>query len=725
MNYSLAAHSDPYAWTTSLASSEPLLTSEACAESLTAFFHEPDVLSVALESSSHPAGLLSLLSQPWVYAGGGLGNIDECNLQTCIAGGNRRDSLIFAAVCVPPQCSAYDLAANDFLAALERSSMAENETMQSLVDEYVTLHSRIAELNQFLGTGWTCGDFVVPWQWWPWGIPFITVCLTLIVASAVGTLGNPIGRWNRHNIAQDSEEEQEKEGLLTPSTLDTSQSEDDESQEPGGEMVTTLWSAFDLSSHVDRLQSRHSPATACIDGLRVGSIAWIMMGHVIAIVSSSGPGYSNPSHFLPPTGWTSTLSGQLLFSSRLAVDSFFCLSGFLVVHVLLQKLPWRDATVAEAPSRYVRYLPALLIARVVRILPLYAFSLGLYTQIAPHLGSGPFWHQWLPLLQPCHDFGWTNFAFVNNFWPADKAITDTCFYHSWYLAVDMQLFAVAPVLVFVYQASASWGKRIVGGLWLASVIVTTWLAYDRHWSLNTFDGAAVARFDVEGYAKPHIRAQSYLAGMMVAMMLPAEALGQRARWSIQHVAVMVATLTIMTFVVFCTATGAYSRRPCGYGEWPELNLCGSAWSSSTTFLYAAFSRTIWTLGVAVIMHLCLGRRHLLSQILSWKCWTPLSNLAFGAYLLHPIVIFVWQLGNREKGTFRLMTFGMDYLSVCLVSFVFSLLAALFIELPCAALWKHVGPRPPPRAALSRPIRGFSFQSRDYGSIQMDEQKRTV
>jgi hypothetical protein len=65
----------------------------------------------------------------------------------------------------------------------------------------------------------------------------------------------------------------------------------------------------------------------------------------------------------------------------------------------------------------VTTLPALVMNRLVHILPLYVCVLAFYTQIPPHLGEGPFWFQWLSFVQPCHDYGWSNFLFVNNFIP--------------------------------------------------------------------------------------------------------------------------------------------------------------------------------------------------------------------------------------------------------------------------------------------------------------------
>jgi peptidoglycan/LPS O-acetylase OafA/YrhL len=435
----------------------------------------------------------------------------------------------------------------------------------------------------------------------------------------------------------------------------------------------------------------------------------------MAIQSSIGAGYANPSNFLPPTGWTTTLIGQLLFSCRFAVDTFLILSGYLVVTVLHEKV--RIPTNGSVCLFYCRQLPGLLFGRIVRILPLYATTMGLYTLIAPHLGSGPFWHQWLALLKPCHDYGWTNFLFVNNFWPPDTPTTATCFYHSWYIAVDLQLFAVAPLFVFWFQKNALQAQRTVLVLFVTLVLLAAYLGHVNHWSFNTFDGAAVGRFDVQAYAKPHIRAPAYLAGMYTAMLhiidrpttaaavavVPPLSQSQPQRMTIltwRHHIMLYSCLVVMAGTAFCTVFGAYARRPCTYREDPFHNTCGSVWSERTTWLYTSFSRPVWCVSVAMVLGMCAKkqpRNHhhhhnnscLVATILSWSCWGPLSRLTFGAYLVHPIIIFVWQLGDREKSVFRLLTFAMNYLSVCCVSYILAFVLSLTIELPCAALWKYM------------------------------------
>ena len=143
----------------------PLLTSLPCYDALVHFFQNDtsSVLPVAAESSSHVSGLPSLFAQPWVYAGGGLGNIDECPLQVCLAGGSKRDSLTFASVCIVPECRAQDLTAADFTGRLRSAAFQAGEIRNAdIVEEYIKLNERIAQVQKFLQTGWVCGNYTVP-----------------------------------------------------------------------------------------------------------------------------------------------------------------------------------------------------------------------------------------------------------------------------------------------------------------------------------------------------------------------------------------------------------------------------------------------------------------------------------------------------------------------------------------------------------------------------------
>jgi peptidoglycan/LPS O-acetylase OafA/YrhL len=658
----------------------PLLVSNTCSISLSNFFQNgsSQLLAETAEAQSHPSGLNSLFAQPWVWASGGLGNIDECPLQVCLAGGTLRDSLVFASACVVPECTAFDLAADDFPASIERSSQgASNFEDQSVITGYISSFRRLGEINEFLKTGWVCGEYKADWS--IGSTLYLCVVCVLLLLSCIGTFAKRSARKQLEYYNRLQREEvciEEKKEELAPIIDNNNNNNNNIKDESMPE--NQFWAAWDMSAHLKKLCTRR-PETACLDGLKFGSIVWVMLGHIVAIQSSTGPGYLNPSKVLPPHGFTTTLGGQLVFSSRFAVDTFLCISGYLVVHILKRKL-------SRSPSLWD--ILSLLALRILRILPLYGMCLGFWMFVAPHLGSGPFWYQWQFYLEPCKNYWWTNFLFVNNFLPWEKPTTDSCFYHSWYLALDVQLFFLfGPWLVLLYLKSHKLGRRATAFLWCLSVVITAFLSYTRKWSANTLDGRSAVLFDIEGYAKPHVRCQSYLAGMFVAMMPHAR---NRVHSKTRSMLLALFGLATMSLI---TVTGAYSRRACQFQELPSTSDCGSSWSPLTTFFYTAFGRAIWSICIAIVMRLCLERQGgMVGSILSWSIWTPLAHLSFGVYLIHPMIIFIWKLGDRQKMTFRVLSYLMDFTSISVVSFVFSLVAALLVEFPFCALLRPMTTR---------------------------------
>lgn len=121
----------------------------------------------------------------------------------------------------------------------------------------------------------------------------------------------------------------------------------------------TVVNAFSLVNTVPYIfQPRPMAVPGCeepdqflvLDGLRAISILWIILGHTLTVSTSIG--LLNPAAVLPPNGFLKSASAQLLLSSRFAVDTFFFISGFLVVLSLLKRLSTLSgpAASANAPS---------------------------------------------------------------------------------------------------------------------------------------------------------------------------------------------------------------------------------------------------------------------------------------------------------------------------------------------------------------------------------------
>ena len=83
--------------------------------------------------------------------------------------------------------------------------------------------------------------------------------------------------------------------------------------------------------------------------------------------------------------------------------------------------------------------------------------------------------------------------------------------------------------------------------------------------------------------------------------------------------------------------------------------------------------------------------NIVKSILSYKLWTPIAHLSFGSYLIHPIVIYVWFLGGREKITFRIFSYAMDVCSITVVTFAASFIVTVLIEFPFGILLQRRRP----------------------------------
>ena len=701
-------------------------------------------LSIATDASSRPS-LESLAAQP-LYGGGGLGNFDECSAQPglhyCLAGsvGGTKNVFTFGGVCVPEECSAEMLGdgkgpyvqwlrdnSQDLWQRLRRPPGAAAAAAAGDAGDagdaggrvplndftrvaYIQLLNATAEVGAYLGTGYTCGSYSVP-------MGRASAALLVILAALLARL---VKGTVRHLPGQRAGAKPSAAAAGAPTALTTAAA-------AAGPREEGLWPAllasFNCAPHIERLFAPGgSPELRCLDGVRVFSMLWVVLGHTLAVQSAIG--FSNPEDLLPPAGALASVLGQLFFAARFSVDTFFFVSGFLVVHALLKRLRapadgggGRHEASGAFALRYSRAAPYLALHRFVRITPPYMACLLFWWKVAPLLGQGPMWFHWGEYTRLCDRLWWTNLLYVNNLVPWLHAETDGCFYHSWYLADDMQLFLLAPLFVFWYRQHPRAAVAATAAAALLSVAATAALAYAHGWSVNTFDGVAVTRYSEEGYTKPHVRAQAYFAGMLLGMLVDRHGAAWRGAAAGGRAAtrgLMAAAAVLLAGVTFGTY-GAYERRPCLYEESPREDDCGSTWGAELTFLYAAFSKAAWAVGVALLVGLCVtGRGGLADAFLSHGAFAPLARLSFGAYLIHPIVINAWYLSYTEKVRYSALTFAMSYISICVVTFAAALILALIVEFPLVAL---------SRRFLRPPAPGTPKMDADLSSLVPSEQSR--
>jgi len=667
---------------------------------------------------------------------GGIGNFDECDqiqgATLCLAGSISLNAPFsapapFAGVCVPQNCTSADLQ-NPKLAVylstlldqrllpalvqktaeypfhFNASTPASQLALDALLSNHITRYTSstleffrnlrdtcivTAEKSQ----GFTCGS----WEPSIWDSPLGVVLVAFIALMTAMVSRNTwvdlkkersvSGRWREPLNMIPSRKNSEVSLSSSDGTIPfTPEAEIYDKNTP------KAVKAFSFARNLNSLFTvRHrNPGLGTFDGLRVISMLWVILGHTLAIMASVG--FVNPWALLPPGGMLGQWIGQLFFSARFAVDTFFFMSGFLVVYVMLRRFEDKAVKqgVAKTSPGFISWLPFFYIHRYLRIVPLYAFLMLCWWKLAIYLGNGPFWFRWMGFQEMCNHSWWTNLLFVNNIVPWGVCESGGCLYVSWYLADDMQFYILSPLFFTLYYYRNLTGMTVTLVVCVAMIILTVKQTIDGPWSDLTFDGELVTNFSHYGYTVPWVKAPPYLIGMWTGMFWHRkEKKWPDWRFSRCHARVAMFMALILLYSMMFIAISGYQQRPCAVDEVPKAGKCGSAWPEWAILAHTCLSRPAWAAGLSLLSIVCfLGQGGIIQSILAHPAWVPLSRLTFGVYLIHPIVLNVWFFRQTEKYRYSGFDLGMTYICVVFVSFVLSLLATAIIEQPAASFIKN-------------------------------------
>jgi len=644
-----------------------------------------------------------------------------------------------SGICVPVACTSSELESNDVAVFLHESLVGmvtkmkygiDNVAASSLLDQegqqrisYYTKLLNTFDLTRSTETGFTCGDNVASMTIDRW--LFFTCFAFLVTTVIISTVYHMTSTgWNletmrssnyKSNISSKSGTSSMPKKVSfsldddSPNVDDTSYSDSISNQrrkdKSSGFSWATYIEAFSLIQNIPSVFYPPSKSSSfeVLDGLRALSILWIVLGHTLAMFSSIG--LMNPAAVLPPSGFLKEIYAQLLLSSRFAVDTFFFISGFLVVTSLLKRLDSLsttinsndssadDLTTTESNEKRTtkrdviippvkKWIWSFYIHRLVRILPPYIFSLLLWWKIGVLLGNGPFWYRWLTLTHRCDKYFWTNLLFINNLYPMNVTEQAECFYVTWYLAVDMQFYIISPFFVWLFLKRNLYGILATIVVCLLSCTLAYYETMKHGWSAHSFDGQWVTNYAIHYYTKPLYRIPVYCIGMLAAMA-----------WNIKQkhfpsyklpkgvVRLLLITSSTTILVLVFGFSSAYQNIPCKYTE-NSSDLCGSDWSIQSRATYNSLAKVTWAVAIAVITLLSGNNQGASIQtFLSHPVFRPLANVTFAVYLLHTLIINVWALSRTQKLRYSHIDFAMTYIAVSFVSFICGMIITVLIEIP--------------------------------------------
>ncbi|KAL7743224.1 hypothetical protein ACLKA6_016170 [Drosophila palustris] len=357
-----------------------------------------------------------------------------------------------------------------------------------------------------------------------------------------------------------------------------------------------------------RTSSTPTHLIPCLHGIRCLTIIWIIYGH------------DNMFMLLAPNvnsfeiiAWAQTPYSMILQSGTTAVDTFFLLSGMLLVMATLRELE-RESGKLNVPLMYLH--------RIVRLTPVLAVAVLLFMTLFPRLDSGPLWTQFTSSTQLCSDTWWATLLYVQNYAAAGRM----CLGHSWYLAVDMQLFLLSPLILWPLWR---WRRRAAAGILLLlillfgcvfSIVMLHQLqVFKRNGNLGE-DSPEMRMI----YYTTHARATPWLIGLLFGYFLHSER-GRRRRlpsW-------LLLLLWLLSLLLICLVIWiVYPYTQPGAGE---ISYLAGAF-------YLCCSRILWPLALCWLIWAChSGAGGVVDSLLSWSFWQPISKLSYCLYIWHLLV----------------------------------------------------------------------------------------
>ncbi|XP_040357092.1 nose resistant to fluoxetine protein 6 isoform X2 [Ixodes scapularis] len=384
---------------------------------------------------------------------------------------------------------------------------------------------------------------------------------------------------------------------------------------------TECMTAFSAISNTESLLKATSPELVCfkcLNGLRFFSAVWVILGHSYSVLDP---------HILGRGLGIFEMTHEILFciisNAYPSVETFFVISGFLLVHNLLPKL--------KEQRRKLTVLLIVEVRRYIRITTPMMFLLGLIF-LFPLLVHGPAADEWLPVkIEKCYRNWWAIPLHFNN-WLTHK---DICAGHLWYLACDMQIFTVVALLCVLLAKNVRVG---IAAMVAIAASCNIFIAYFTH-SAQIGPSRVSSGGDVTKmmqaldliHQRPYPHVASYVTGALVGFVF----------LKYRHVRLRQVTRLGLWLcsTVFCLY-GVF-----GAFKWQK----GAPPTGVDVALFNGVHRTAFAMGVAWVLYACAsGQAKIIDRFLAWDGFVLLGRLTFSVYLVHFLVLVTSAAMARER-----------------------------------------------------------------------------
>lgn len=194
---------------------------------------------------------------------------------------------------------------------------------------------------------------------------------------------------------------------------------------------SSLFSAFSIYRNSLRLfdTTPNKNSINSLHGLRALSILWIMFGHRVS--NQLNFPIANPPAVMD---FYNHVYSVMLSSYSIAVDTFLLMAALLLTISTLKAIEKKTLNIPRMIlHRYIRYTPVLGVAILCTI------------TLPKFIVHGPLEVE--EFRENCVNYWWSAILHIHNYVNPDKL----CLNHTWYLAVDFQLFVISPFLILAIK----------------------------------------------------------------------------------------------------------------------------------------------------------------------------------------------------------------------------------------------------------------------------------
>eukprot|EP00928_Gymnodinium_smaydae_P087159 TRINITY_DN71486_c0_g1_i1.p1 TRINITY_DN71486_c0_g1~~TRINITY_DN71486_c0_g1_i1.p1 ORF type:complete len:850 (-),score=55.07 TRINITY_DN71486_c0_g1_i1:91-2568(-) len=421
---------------------------------------------------------------------------------------------------------------------------------------------------------------------------------------------------------------------------------------------------------------------ACLDAMRVLSMMWVLFGHTFFYVALTS-GLSNYEQVLPPLGLMGQWWFQLVPGGYYAVDTFLWMSGFLCA-ISLQKRVFSQLDRTTCKS-FAKMYPLFVLSRYLRLLPTELFCMMFFGNLLTHMGEGVIWSldggscMATAVAPTCSNQWWANALFAQNFWPQWPTKISECMGHTWYLAVDMQLYILVPFFSFAYGRGSRIGWSLLALATIGSVVANVLVLMQTKMVPSEMLGGP--EFFGKFYAMPWIRAEPFLVGVGFAWLWKSHLARHQPTFATSAVGCMI--VVILFFC--CVFWGPHNLTACDMQTC--MNFDTHPMGKFGLVAWGSLSRLAWGFLLSTFATLSFHKRFIpvIQEFLVLDFWQPLAKLCYCAYLIHPAWLVLEYCQRNDALEYSTREMLSHFVSVLTCTFGTSLAVYLLVEQPLANL----------------------------------------